>query len=222
MNTEIKTTVYDIFGYLLPGYIFCALAFIGYHHFIGSNTKCIVSSATKAASSLKLYNFLAISAIAYVIGHLFSAFSSFLIKDLLIEKKDCFGKYRDSEEILGKDLYYAFCQKVRNTFNVIANDRRTFRLCLCYVEAKQPVVYSTALVFLSINGMARTLALITFLFSICEIINLIVIKDSVLFWFVIASIAATFGFFYQSLRFYKYFNQRILIAFLLPNNLNHK
>ena len=101
-------------------------------------------------------------------------------------------------------------------------DSKTFRLCVCFVEAYQNPVYSTALVFLTFYGMARNFALISFVYSVWEIINWIVKRQGSLCLFVLGSILVAVGFFIHYLRFYKYFKQHILNAFLLPNKAENQ
>lgn len=214
MMSEIKTTIYDIFGYLLPGFFSFFLVFLAYHHSKG--TENIILAAKQLVSTLGMYNFLILAAVAYAVGHLVSTFSSIIIESLLLRKIHLFSKYHDDKEILGESLYKVFCDRFKSIFGVEVNPK-TFRLCVCFVEAYQNTVYSTAVVFLTIYGMARNFVLISFVYLVWETINCIVKKQGSLCLFVLGSILVTIGFFIHYLRFYKYFKQYILNAFILTN-----
>jgi len=212
MKTEIKTTIYDIFGYLVPGYLCLSLLFIAYNQSVHNNDA--FGEMYRYVADLNLNIILLLTVGAYVIGHILSALSSLLI-ERGITKIIKFNIFLNEENLLGKSLFTLYENKFESTFHC-KPDENVFRLIVCFVESKQPSVYSTAFVFLSFYGMARNFTLVFSIFSGWELLNAIALRSSTAFLYFVISIILTTILYYQYIRFFKYFKKQILCAFLLP------
>jgi hypothetical protein len=144
--------------------------------------------------------------------------SSLVFEKWTLHKFKLFRENWDLQKILDNDNYIRLSEKYEKVFKLKANkDEKCFRKCLVYVEAKQTSVYSTAFVFLSFYGMARSIALIMLVFAIWETIFIGIYskKCEGLIYGGLALLAFA-GFMRQYLRFQRYFRQHILSGFLLP------
>jgi hypothetical protein len=209
---QVKTTIYDIVGYMIPGFGFFLAGYLGYSHSI--RVEFTFDSIFADISSLTGSKIILLAILAYLIGHLLSTVSSLIIEGMIL-KIPLFKKFKDDKEILGPKMHGIFSEKFQKTFG-FDSDPAQFGVCICHVESKQPAIYSTALIFLSFYGMARNLTLIFILYSIWELLNWLGFKNSQSFGYFLVSLTLGVIAFYHYLRFLKYFKQRILTGFVIP------
>jgi len=211
---QIKTTVYDIVGYIVPGLVFLFVGYLGYGHSVKSGLT--FDSVISGALSLTGGRIFLLVIAAYVAGHLLSSVSFFVIKSTIL-RTSLFKKFTDDKEILGPKLYGVFREKFQEVFG-FDSDPAPLGVCICYVESKQPAIYSTALIFLSFFGMARSLSLILILYSLWELVNWAGFKNPQSSGYFFVSLALGLIAFYHYLRFLKYFKGHILAGFVVPGN----
>jgi hypothetical protein len=216
MDVSIKTTIYDIFGYLLPGMLSIGCIFVFYRQ--ATEDVGLIDAFTGNLCGVNVYSCAALVGVGYLVGHFVSALSSLVLEKWMLHKLNLFGKSWDLIKILDNDTYQQLSKKYKEVFKLEANkDEKFFRNCLVYVEARQPAVYSTAFVFLSFYGMARGIALIAITSAIWAFIYIgFYSKQCVCAVYVILALLAFAGFMRQYLRFQRYFRQHILSGFLLP------
>jgi len=209
-NLTIKTTIYDIFGYLMPGLLFICLVYISYLHSKGITDICPIIMQQVKDIDIKL--FIIIFLLSYIIGHATSTLSSLVVENLILLKLKI--AKLDSNNVLPFDLREIFKNKFKILFNVNYDDKK-FRAVICYVESTQPSLYSTAFIFLSFYGMARNIAFVFTINFIIELINLSVVNT---FPFIATYILFSIAFYHEYYRFFIYFKEHILFSFCCPNN----
>ena len=198
---NIKTTFYDIAGYLVPGMVFVTVLFIGYNHSMACHQSFL--ELRNSIQNLSYTEIATLVIISYLTGHVLSSLSYFIIEVLLL-KIPCFKRFKKSEMIVSLNIYNAFSEKFQKTFGFEPQER-DFTACICYVESKQPSIYSTTLIFKSFYGMARNLTLILWGYSLWELINWLIIKNHQSFGYFAVSFIIGFIVFYHYLRFLRYF-----------------
>ncbi|MBN2020837.1 MAG: hypothetical protein JW749_11510 [Sedimentisphaerales bacterium] len=211
---EIKTTFYDIVGYLVPGIVLLAVLFVGYNNSMQCQQPFLELKDLILNMSYK--EAIVLGVLSYLIGHFISSISYPVIEWLLL-KIPCFKRFYRSEKIVGSNMYKAFSEKFKKTFGY-EPQAGDFATCICYVESKQPAVYSTTLIFKSFYGMARNLTLILWCYSLWELINWKMLKNHQSIGYFVVSLVVSFIIFYHYLRFLRYFKQNVLNGFILPLN----
>ena len=209
---QIKTTIYDIVGYMIPGFVLFLTGYLGYFHSI--KTAFTFDSIIPDTLSLTASKIVLLAILAYLTGHLLSTVSSIIIESGIL-KMSLFEKFKNDKEVLGPKLHGIYSEKFQKIFG-FDSDPAQFGVCICYVEAKQPAIYSTALIFLSFYGMARNLSLVLVSYSLWELLNWLGFKNSQSFGYFFVSLTLGVIAFYHYLRFLKYFKQRILTGFVIP------
>ncbi|HCO95457.1 MAG TPA: hypothetical protein DIU00_16160, partial [Phycisphaerales bacterium] len=155
MNLSIKTTIYDILGYLLPGLLFISCIFAFYMQ--TKEEVGIIDAFSGSLSGMNVYSCAALLGAGYLVGHFISALSSLVLEKWMLNALKLFGKNLELRKILGNSAYNQLLKKYKVVFEHEANkDEKLFRNCLVYVESRQPSVYSTAFVFLSFYGYTPT------------------------------------------------------------------
>lgn len=209
----IKGTIYDIFGYLLPGLLFLFLLRIAYNHFYDRvGFSFIILEIKKISGTLTV---ILVLAILYCTGHAVSSASSFIIEGLIVKKVSFFKKRLNARNLLSKELYNNLEQKYKRLYNVEFDDNKDFTVITCFVEQNFPAIYSTAFVFLSFYGMARNLAFSITIFLLFEIVNYIVLCNKIILIVIMVSFIFMITFYYEYYRFMKYHKIKILNGFLI-------
>jgi hypothetical protein len=205
---KIKTTLYDIVGYIIPGMVFLVASFVGYCHLVQCQQPFVALRAViKGLSNTEIAIYLGIT---YLAGHLLSTASYFVFEKL------CCNTVVSDKQILGDDLYKAFEDRFKSIFKVAAYDKKTgFLTCICYVEAKQPVVYATAFIFQSFYGMARNLALVLMVYSLWELYNGLVVGNRQSFAYLLVAALVCLICFWHYRRFSQYYRRYILTGFII-------
>ena len=214
-DLDFKATLYDILGYIIPGIITIFLSWNLYLNLIGEND-LIKSINNSYSKNNNIITMLIISIAGYYIGHLISTLSSIFIEKYIVYNK--WIKYFSVRLSIKKILSSKMEEKVVNTFNEkygsIYEDSKDFRTIICFVEKNYQNIYSTAFVFLSFYGMARNVSFIFLNFSIAELIIAVVLKQRFSFEYSLLFIFVSLVFFYEYLKYLKYFKQHILNGFI--------
>ncbi len=206
---NIQTTIYDIFGYLIPGTIILFFADIAYYQVVlGKLVYPHIIDLNAAMIILIIVG-------GYILGHALSGLSSLVIEPLMTRRIEFTAIRLSLEKILSENMTNYFHKKFNAIFGFDFQPM-DFRTVICYVETHKPVVYATAFVFLSFYGMCRTLA---FTFSIVFLTELAV-------WFIFSQrysltialicLILSFLFYYGYFKFYRYFKAQIISGFVIP------
>jgi hypothetical protein len=206
---NIQTTIYDVFGYLIPGIIILFFADIAYYQVVlGELVYPHIINLNAAMIILIIVG-------GYILGHALSGLSSLVIEPLMTRRIEFTAIPLSLENILSENMTNCFNEKFNTVFGFDFHPM-DFRAVICYVETHKPAVYATAFIFLSFYGMCRTLA---FTFSIVFLTELAI-------WFVFHSkyslIMALFclilsiSFYYGYFKFYRYFKVQIISGFVIP------
>lgn len=210
---DIKATIYDIFGYLLPGLLVIIIIIFSFQHSYGLFE---ISDMIDLVKSLGGIEFTFVFFLAYILGHCLSSLSSIILEKNFIFKLKYLSDLINVNHLLSETLRIRLMDKYREVTNSELTDK-DFRFLITYVESKQPAIYSTAFVYLSFYGMARTIALVFSIGFIWEIINILILgyKGSIIFS--ILYLTLFFLFIYHYFRFLRYFREQIVMGFILPS-----
>ena len=208
----IKATLYDFFGYLVPGLVFLLYAYVFYQN-ICKELNFIVALQSLAKYNKAVYSILVVL-IGYCLGHIISSVSSFVIEKSIFGNIEFLKSKLELKEVVSLDLYNSFQGEYKRYFNVDYNSK-DIRTLICYVEKNNPEIYSTAFVFLAIYGMARNLSMISFMFSIAEIGCFIYLNSKLIWIYILCGLGFGSVFFYEYFRFRKYFLQQIFNGMLI-------
>ncbi len=212
MKMEIKTTIYDIFGYIIPGLGFLVAAAVAHKHSQLCNQPII--EVREFIVTMPNMEITVTLILAYLIGHFLSSLSAFIFEDAF-SKFTGLAWLKQNDKILGEKMYEPFKKKFEETFDCEPR-QKDFHACASYVEAKQPAVYATALIFQSFYGMARNLTLILMAYLVWELVNWLVFKNSQSAQYLLLALPAGLVCFYHYLRFFRYYRQHILTGFIVP------
>lgn len=206
---DIKATIYDIFGYLIPGLLVLG---IFYSSYLNSVSKFNLNAIITFINTLTAKGFTILFFISYFLGHALSTLSSFIVEKKIVFKY--FYKFIYANGILSNGLYNNLITKYQRVFNNNYSDK-DFRLIICFVESKQPAIYSTAFVFLSFYGMARSLGFVLSIGLLWELYNFLILshKDSI--WFGIVYLVLGIVFYLQYYKFIRYYREQIFMGFIL-------
>lgn len=210
---DFKGTLYDFFGYFSPGALFLITIIVEKKHFEGKIQ--IYKSLAKSLNSITMIEIILFVFIAYIIGHIISSASSFIIEKGLLKRTKCIYEMLLIENILPQSIYEKFQEKFKQEFKT-DYEESMFRTVLCYVQVKHISIYETAFVFLSFYGMARNFALIFASAFIWEIINLMASKVWILLLYILLYLVLTVVFGYEYYRFTRYYKAHIANGFLVP------
>jgi hypothetical protein len=184
----LKATIYDLFGYLIPGLLLIFLFYIWFNNLDFNFISCLNSITFSAPFYILTF------IIAYVAGHIISSFSSFLFESKL------------SIYVINK-----FCKKDNSQYDekCISLFGKKFEECerqliISYCQKNNPIIYDTAFVFLTIYGFSRNLAtlLLIFYIFIVQKIGILNIKSFVIFFSMILLIRNYY-------RFKNYYKRKI-------------
>ena len=209
---EIKTTIYDIFGYLMVGVVAGIASLIGYCHSSGHDWIPLLSGFLEFAGTS---GFILLLVVAYILGHAMSTMSYLLI-DRPVHNWALFTRYRAIEEIVSPEAHALYVEKFTARFGFRPSDG-DFPLSGCYVQSEASSAYQTAFVFLAFYGMARNITCVFLPYGLWEIINSVVTRSLPFLVSAVTALALACVFFYHYLRFLKYYKQQIISAFLVAS-----
>lgn len=155
----IKTTLYDVLGYVIPGMMLIVGMYVLF--VTGNSNEYIpaVKSLVKVESNLMFGT--GIILCSYVLGHVISSIGSFIFENRLMKylfkKKGFRWLYKINEEYEGENHKEQFVKLVGDKASF------SFRSVVAYSEENTKVAYDTAFVFLSIYGLSRNVAVVMLL-----------------------------------------------------------
>ncbi len=211
--SEIKTTLYDIFAYLFPGALIILLTYITFQHF--KKVFDITIIVRNCCSLLDFKTTIGLSIIAYFVGHVTSTVSSFIVEKNIFCKIPVLSKKIEENILFSSGMFEIFKKKYLDTFD-LEYQSKDFRSVICYVESKEPAIYSTAFVFLSFYGMSRCIAFSLSIFVIFELIAFIKHMNIIDLYYCIGLLLLSLVFYYEYFRFFRYYKQEIMMGFVLP------
>jgi hypothetical protein len=138
----IKSTTYDVLGYLIPGLIFLLWIVYKYHPFSMS-----ISFILEQRFSAQLI----FALLAYLVGHILSAIGSYIFEGpalkfvrRMLGNKISINAY---EKMFGKTI----------AIEPFGTGENGIRNAIVRVQTKNPIAYETAFVFLAFYGMIRNM-----------------------------------------------------------------
>ena len=216
-NLGIKATCYDFLGYLSQGVFFLIIVKISL-----SQPESLGSYFYEIAREVKALYPAAIAIFlggSYILGHPLSTISSLLFEKNLVLRVPHLRDGLRVESLLTHDMYQYFKRKFKDIFDSEFSEN-DFRACICYTEAYQPQIYSTALVFLTFYGMSRTLAFSCLAGFLWVTAKMLILKAYVMLSLCLLLLLATVVLFYEYYRFFKYFKSEIAFGFVVPQKPN--
>lgn len=206
-----KSTIYDLLGYFVPGFISIFLFFISFYP--ANICKETLDSILTYFLTGGIHVILFTIVICYVLGFLFSGLSNIFVFKLLPKIFPSLNAYSDYEKIIDNESLEIIKIKFKGLFSInLCKDN--VRLVVNNVENQKPVLYSTALYFMSFYGMASSSFLLLVIFSMVQSIILFIQFNLTLLVILILYLVFSFLFLYQYLRFIRYYNQQIFYSFL--------
>ena len=213
---DFKGTLYDLLGYFAPRLIAIIGMTVAFQRIF--NPQNILNAIKVEINSISAFEVFLLIIVAYIFGHAIASLSSLIIEKIVMVKIKKMSSALVSENILDKEHYKLLCTKYTEEFGTQYNDKN-IRKVICFVQARQSSIYETALVFLSFYGMARNFAMLFLIFAMFELLlffiysagNLYVLLFCILFFAI---------FFYEYIRFRKYFIDTILSGFLIAKENN--
>jgi hypothetical protein len=206
---NIQTTIYDIFGYLIPGIIilffsniiYCqvALGKLVYPRIINLNATIVILIIVGG----------------YILGHALSVLSSLVIEPLITRRIQFTAIRLSLENILSENMTNFFNKKFNTIFGFDFHPM-DFRAVICYVETHKPVVYTTAFVFLSFYGMCRTLAFTFSIIFLTELAVWLIFSQKYSLIVALICLILSFLFYCGYFKFYRYFKVQISSGFVIP------
>lgn len=212
----IKASLYDFFGYFIPGIVFYLLLNVIYYISSYSNYILLLINIDKFLKSYVVFsNSTCIALIiiltvilVYITGLLISFFSSLIFGKLI--------KANKLRNILSNSMYTLFKKlyKLSYKYEFMESD---FRICITEVECFAPTVNNTAFTFLSLYGLHRSLSLTFLLFAFIQLI--LIFYSFTLFGLVLLFIllGLAISFFFGYMKFHKYYLSEIACTFITIN-----
>jgi len=207
-NMNIKTTIYDLLGYFIPGFVSIVLVILLILQLYPIEN---ISEQVKTLSSLiNIYYAILLVVFSYILGFLFSGLSNIYFDRLFPFLK----RKLTLDKILDNDSFKIVTDKFDKLFNTKLTDSN-FLLLICYVESERPDNYSTALYYLSYYGMSRTLFFLFSLMSLVELSLLFFTNPVSTVLYLLLSLFLSLIFLFQFIRFVKYYKKQIAFSFTL-------
>jgi hypothetical protein len=208
---EIKTTLYDIFGYLLPGGSALLLILMETYRISGIDSPLRYS--LEKIGGLNFAQGIFLLGLSYIVGHGLSTLSRLILEDWFLEK--CLAKHITDDNTLGTAVFKQFEERFKETFKY-AYDKKSFRAVLAFVEERRIAIHGTAFIFLAFYGMARNLSMVALIGTIwyigaCFIFGIGMVPLAGV------TFSAAIIFYYEYFRFHRYFHQHIMMGFLVKD-----
>jgi hypothetical protein len=154
---NIKATLYDIIGYIIPGLFFIlGIVIISNSKSISDQYKLILMQSTASPSVAFVMIALCVS---YFLGIIISTLSS-----LIFESSTLINWLKKLSKV-DNSIYDNSCKILFSK----PYDDCDKRAIIAYCQINFPIIYDTAFVFLGIYGFARNMSLIILVFAIANI-----------------------------------------------------
>lgn len=155
----IKTTLYDVLGYVIPGMLLILGMYIMYMKNDSNDYFSIVRQLADVKSSIAFGT--GVILCSYVLGHAISSIGYLLFENRLVKRifnyKIPRWFYKIDERNEGEPHKARFKELLGD------NADFSFRSVVAYSEENTKVAYDTAFVFLSIYGLSRNVAVVMIL-----------------------------------------------------------
>lgn len=193
----IKATIYDIFGYAIPG----CLLLISYLGLTIDVNNFDLAKLIKIEINWPFA--VAAFIVSYIVGHLLSSISSVVFENPL--SKQMFST------VLGvmfkTEMYDDACEKkLGKKYNECGE-----RAVIVYCQNNHPVIYETAFVFLAIYGFSRNIAM-----TMIILLPLFIDRQFYPVWNLVYIVSLVFMVWHY-LRFKNYFSHQIASSLYLPS-----
>jgi hypothetical protein len=206
---NIQATIYDIFGYLIPGIIILFFSNIVYRQVtLGGLAYPRIINLTTTIIIMIIVG-------GYILGHALSGFSSLVVEPLITRQIKFTAIRLSLENILSENMTNYFNKKFNTIFGFDFHPT-DFRAVICYVETHRPAVYATAFVFLSFYGMCRTLAFTFSIIFLTELAVWFIFSQKYSLMIALICLILSFSFYYGYFKFYRYFKVQLFSGFVIP------
>jgi hypothetical protein len=206
---EIKTTLYDIFAYLVPGGLALCLLLTEHYRLVGVAKP--LRFAFQRIGDVGFAQGLLILGLSYVVGHGMSTLSKLVLEDWFLEKN--LSKHVTDEKLVGDTVLAELRERHKEVFGC-NYEKKSFRAIIAYIEDRRRSIYGTAFVFLSFYGMARNISMLSFIAFIWYAFGLKLFGAGILPLAGGGSFLIAILFYYEYFRFHSYYHQHILMGFL--------
>lgn len=203
----IKATFYDLFGYVIPGTLSIVLAARVWEVF---SSGLDYTDIWEVTTKMNAYALLGVLGVSYITGHFVSALSSRVVEKGICEWIEKLASQTKLATVL-PSLHGKLKDRYNEQFEV-ALDERSLSLITTVVEEKMPRTYSTAFIFLSIYGMARSLSLVFFCAVVVEFV--LALADKSYCFIAIFLLVPTVVFFLHYIKFRRHFIAQVCNAYL--------
>lgn len=203
-NLGIKATIYDIIGYIVPGFLSIITIFMIMRGGILTE-KGEINFAT-FESNIKEFSFIfyiTIFTLSYIAGHIIESISSLIFKKMLYKlvMRKCMKKHYDKVNLIAQN-------KFNNNFIDCEQN------LMSYCEVNYPIINDTAFRFLSFYGFSRNITIILLIMIVSLFLKGQLLTP--LGYSIIISIPAMI---WNYFRFRKYFELKIISVLLLQDDI---
>lgn len=219
---SIRTTIYDIFGYLVPGFLLISLCRIAPL----THIKDIPQAFSQPTTIINIFGFLVVS---YVLGHAVNACSKIIYEKWLFAKDFQYAKNwraRVTNETRLENLEARSQTIFKMSLSELSNKELRIRC-----EEKLPQAYSTGFTYLSFYGMSRSLSLLCIpliqifnhiTWHMCDFIETQCIRDGIALIGGSLAFGLAYLFKYQYLRFAELYHDYLGSSLLVDIENNTK
>ena len=213
---QVKRLFYDIVNNLVPGIVALTALYVVHHH----SEQCHqpIFELRELVLTLLPFEIIVLLFVAYFISHFLSSLTTLFFEGFLL-RMSLLARFTRDSRILGPNLYKAFVEKFQKTFGFEPGPK-DFPACVIYVEAGQPAIYSSAVLFESFCGLAGNLTFILILYSLSEVVSWFIFGNLQSLQYVAIVIPITLVAFYHYLRLLRCYKLRILLGFIVSQDKN--
>ncbi|MGB9694038.1 MAG: hypothetical protein ACPLYF_04270 [Fervidobacterium sp.] len=241
-TVQIPFTLYDFFGYLLPGITFGALMLLSFDlpNAIQLVTEKVLGHRTDSSPSFLFMDFISLLhkspwfislfglLISYIIGHVIAALSSYFLERIFVQAwlkyptENMFQLNEKKKKWLFKNFRRSytseFVERFKSQFELffnlpISNSNDTFWITFSFIAHNCPSTFARATHFLNLYGFSRNLSM-TFLLSGLVLFIFELIYTQPLQWLIIISyIAISITLYWNYLKLLRRLNDEIYRGF---------
>lgn len=240
-KVEVPFTLYDFFGYLLPGLTFGALLFLSFdlpkaveyarHTILGLEPKptfsFLLSDIIKLLDQSPFFISVLAIVIAYILGHIIASLSSFLFEKIVVlnwlsyptenmfqlkeRKHPFFPNYRRGYT---KKFIKSFRKHFESSFGIpLKNPNDVFWITFEFVAHNCPSAFARSMHFLNLYGFSRNLSM-TFLSAAVFLLSYEIANGLMINWlFLSIYTAISFSLFWNYLRLFRRLNDEVFRGF---------
>lgn len=239
-RVDIPFTLYDFFGYLLPGLTFGALSFLSFDlpKMFGYTSDMLLGTKPTTPSLLlfaiiKLFDkspfFISVLAIviSYVLGHIISSLSSLLFERFIVRglisypadnmfqlRRRTHPFFRNYRRSYTEEFIQRFRQEFESQFRISLSDAHdVFWITFEFVAHNTPSVFARSMYFLNLYGFSRNLSM-AFLASAVFLLSYEVTHSLTISWLLIGIYTViAFTLFWNYLKLLRRLNDEVFRGF---------